>query len=83
MYTYINPLPELTRDERRALLDRAVEEVFASQGAPSSFEDQIQFDLSVNLRFCITEMLERECRAAEVRYVDSWEETWLSEQGEL
>ena len=54
-------LPDLTRDERRALLDRAVELTVFERGAPADWQDWRVFDMRVDLLFAMSEWALRQC----------------------
>lgn len=62
-----NCLPELAGNERRALLDRAVECTIAELGFPKTHAEQLRVDASVDLRFVLTELALRQALAAQAR----------------
>lgn len=53
-------LPELSREERTFLLERAVTEAFASRGDPKTYDDQASFDVLVSLKLATSEAFARE-----------------------
>lgn len=62
-----NYLPELTRAEKRAVLDRAVHATLAVYGIPSDHEAQQAFDVSVDLQFAMGCFLLQQAFAAQSR----------------
>lgn len=65
-----NCLPELTQAEKLALLERAVLVTFEQRGAPSGYESQLSFDLSVDLQFTVSALLLRHSIAAQARQAE-------------
>lgn len=68
-----NSLPELSRAEKVALLERAVEKTFDALGAPRNFEQQLAFDLKVDLMFAMSScLLQQALRAQWCRLEDEF-----------
>jgi hypothetical protein len=64
-----NYLPELSREERSALLERAVLSTFEARGGPCGVEAQLSFDLAVDLHFTVSELMLRHSIAAQLRQI--------------
>ncbi len=62
-----NELPELTRAEKQALLDRAVELTLAARGGPLTHDEQQRFDASVDLQFTMSSFMLVQGLAAQTR----------------
>ncbi len=65
-----NELPELTRAEKQAILERAVRSALAVYGPPRDFEAQQALDLSVDLQYAMGCFLLQQAFAAQARRLE-------------
>lgn len=63
-------LPDLMRDERIALLERAVDEVVAQHGLPADLDALLLLELRVDLLFAAKEALLRQSLMAQARQLE-------------